>query len=779
MQRTSLGLGAVAIGLSAILAGCGGGGGGSSSATPVIANPTGSSGTITPSAQGLLTSSTSYTVYTAATGGVTVVGIAPIGGGPPDAVNSWSLVTTGAVISYPDGTVQVSDALGNFDASQSTWATTNAANMAADPNDEPEVQVVVPAVSPESPLDVIVEAYAPPGAPTQTGSVLRSGLGMRSASGATAAPISELTSVSTLPHGTALFDTDSKQFHAIASDSDGQYIDLTAAGVKWSVGSCTGSSGAGKLTQDAKDAAKAVYSPPSAGTGCDLVIATINANGTTYSSTSNAFYFDKSAGVTVSGTLNDSTNKAVANGLVRFYGGGKEFYNGNLVAQVTNGAFSRSVPPNRTLSPVGGNIAVSGGRATASFFNLTPGTISVGGAGSTVAAATYTEGGSFANPYKPLPPLDRAIRDAWYLGNIAIEQFPFNRPLTGAPTAWTTCSVDAIINLQSNSSACAKVSSGEYYQQWFVSYVSASSWIFTEPTTIEGGRNVIAVQRVTSIPAGTIPTGISDSNTNGIVCSVAAPCFVYQAFYNPVSFNQSTGMTAIGSSNGAVTGTPAAAVAGAIAAADGVFSESGSTYPFSVKLVRNEYSVGHQTLGQPLYTHTLGFSYANAGPTTAASIANNWYNGAALLDGTLNLTRTPGTTATVAYTYTGTGTRSYFRGSTPAVTFGYSISNGVQNLDRTGGLTITLTGTTALDQTPVGSAIALTYNDPTKTATCPAGYPAPVQASTGARACGTVTNPNFTGLTSGFLAEFTVDGTYFVSLLTDPSIGANTANFHL
>ncbi|GAC1545352.1 MAG: hypothetical protein NVS2B17_27590 [Candidatus Velthaea sp.] len=771
---------AAALALIALLAGCGGGGGSTPAAPGSNAPAAPGGGGITLASAGQVNTGTTYSVYLASTGNSVNIGVSPINSGAPDAVNSWSLVTTGAFVQYPDGSLQVTDALGNFDASQSSWAVANAANLAANPNIEPEVLVFLPAVAGEVPASVTVAAYAAQGSPTMTAGVVRSPLGAR-VSLATS-PASELASVTTFPRGAAMFDNEARPFHVVASDSDGQSIDLTTANVKWSVAACSGSSGAGKIAIDAKDAGKATYTPPAAGSGCDVVVASISANGSTYGSTSNALYYDKSSGVSVSGTLNDSTNKAVPFGLVRFYGGGKEFYNGNLVAYVSNGAFSRIVPPNRTFSPVGGNIAIAGGKATGSFFNLTPGTINVGAAGSTVAAATYTEGASFANPYKPLPAIDRAIRDAYFFNGIATEQFPFDRPLVGAATTYPTCAIDAIINGQSDSTNCTKVLDGAYFQKWWVTNVSATSWIFTAPPTIEGGRSAVAVQKVTSVPAGTIPNGINDATTQGITnCTNATPCFTYQRFYNATGFNAATaGLTAIASTNGAVNSTPAAG--GSIIAADGVFAESGSAYPFSVKYVRNEYTLGHQIQGQPLYTHTLGFTYTSGGATAAGSLTNNWYNAAGLPAGTLALTRTPGAgfaTSPIAYTYSGTGTRTYYKGSTASVTIGYSISNGVQNYDRSGGYTVTLTSTTATDQSALGTAVKLTSNAGASiaTAACPSGYPAPVNA--GARSCGSVSNPNFTGTTNNNLAQFTVDGTYFVSLTADPSLGANTSNFHL
>jgi len=768
--------------MAAFLAGCGGGGSSSSPAAPAnpIAPPSTApapapSPTIAAAAPGTVSTSTTYSVYLASAGPLTLVGVAGIGSGAPDATYPWSLTPSAAIVQYPDGSFQVTDSLGNFDASQSSWALANAANLAANPNTEPEVSVYVPGITGEIPANVSIAAYAPPNSTTMTGSVVRSPLAARNTLASTAAAASEIASVGTFPRGAALFDNESRNYHAVASDSDGQAIDLTSANVKWSVSSCTGSSGAGKIAVSTKDASKSTYVPPTSGSGCDVVVATISTTYANFASTSNALYYDKSSGVTIAGTLNDSTNKAVPLGLVRFYGGGKEFYNGNLVALVANGAFSRTVPPNRTLSPVGGNLTIASGKATGSFFNLTPSPISAGAAGSSVTPATYTEGASFSNPYTPLPPLDREIRDAYYLNGIASEQFAFDKPLVNnGNNPWPLCSIDAIINGQANSTACPKVIDGAYFQKWYVTYASATTWIFTEPTNIEGGRNVLSVQKITSVQPGVIPNGISDSNTAGIAnCTNATPCFTYQRFFNPVGFNQTAGLSEIASSNGAVTSTPT--VGGSILSADGVFSESGTAYPFVVKFVRNEYTLGHQVQGQPLYTHTLTFNYQAVGATNA-TFTNTWYNAAGRQAGTLAVTRTPGTSP-IAYTYAGSGSRTYYKGTSPSATLGYSLT-GTQNFDRTGGFTVIVTSTTATDQSQVGSAVTFT-NNLASIPLCPSGYPAPAQPTTGARACGIVTSPSIKGTTNNNVAQFTVDGTYFVSLSADPTLGSNALNFHL
>jgi len=86
--------------------------------------------------------------------------------------------------------------------------------------------------------------------------------------------------------------------------------------------------------------------------------------------------------------------------------------------------------------------SIAGTRASATFYTLSPSTITAGAPGSTIAAATYTEGGAFVNPFKPLPAVDRAFRDGVALSNLALDPFPFGRPLANGN--YPTCSIDAI-----------------------------------------------------------------------------------------------------------------------------------------------------------------------------------------------------------------------------------------------------------------------------------------------------------------------------------------------
>jgi hypothetical protein len=607
----------------------------------------------------------------------------------------------------------------------------------------------------------------------------------------------ELTSVSVFPRATAVFDNDARTFTVVGTDSDGNYVSLSHATVAWTLGGCgTSAGGSGHVTQFATNPAKTSYAPPASGTYStpDAVTATVSANGSTYCASGSAFFFDPSQGVSISGVLQTSAQKNVANGIVSFIGGGREFYHGNLIAVTdANGNFKRTVPPNRTLSLVGGQNAIVTGRPqNGTFYTLNPATVTAGAGGSTIASATYVESVPFQNPFKPLPPIDRVIRDSYYVSNVTAGNVPFNRPKAGesAGSVFKTCSLDAIVNNQSDSTAgmCAGnvVASGEYYSGWSVTYVPASGtatqWIFTQPPGQEGGRHVIQIQSVSSTPAA--PNGISDSNTVGLAnCTAPTSCWTYQEFYNAFGFSAPV-TTPIPESS------PANAGAGTILANDGAFNETNAIgASFIVYLLRNEYSLGHQTPGSPLYTHTMNADYATPGSPTG-TFADNWYDGSGLTAGTLSLTRTPDS-GDAGFTYTATGSRQYYKGSVPNTPVTFTVS-GSQAADRSGQMLLTVQNSPDANEKFAGAQLNFVAGS-AGSAVCPAppgsaSYPAVVTPNAKPRICGAVFTSSANGQNlSGTLgssngspniALFTVDSADYTNVLLDPNIGSTLA-FHL
>ena len=790
MRRSPFAVLGIAVTATA-LAACGGGESGTNSTPPTTSNTSnpGSSfsSQLTPGGTTTVNTATTYSVYTDAVGAQTLVGISSLTSGqPPSGDPGWTAVTGGAIVVYPDGSVQITDVLGNFDASQSIWAATNAQALAANPNLQPEVWIVVPGMTSETPLDTTVVAFAPPGGPTMTAGAMRSALGMRSAS-ASGSATSELASVTVYPRGVAMFDNERRTFTVVGSDSDGNYVNLAQANVKWSLGGCNlASSGSGSINGFKNDAARAWYQPPSSGTfsSPDVVTATVTASiagagTTTFCAGANAYYYDPSSGVAISGILNSPTAQRLANGIVRFNGGGREFYGSNLVALTNSGGqFARTLPPNRTFTLVGGQSAISGGGVQpATWYSLNPASVQAGGSGSTIASTTYQENVPLQNPFKPLPALDRAIRDAYYVSDAGTENFPFNRPK--ASGTYKTCTIDAIVNAQGDSLACTTIAASDYYSGWSVVNVAAGSWIFQQPSSQEGGRHVLQVQTTTSFGA---PNGLAaDANLLKLTCGSTA-CWNYQELYNPIGFTLPIA-SPITSSGGVLSGAPA----GTILANDGTFDEvnvpGGS---FTVAMLRNVYTVGHQVQGQPLYYQTMSFAYSS--PSAAsATIANAWYNAAALSAGTLDITRTPDSNGDGGFSYTETGTRTYYKGTTP-LSLQYTAS-GAMTPNHTGTSLVTLVSSP--DSNENGAAAQLTYVDGTGTCPAPPGstpYPPVVTPNTKARICGAVSVPNppvtlsaNLGSTNGNpnVALFTIDAYYYTNVVLDPNVNGTALAFHL
>jgi hypothetical protein len=330
------------------------------------------------------------------------------------------------------------------------------------------------------------------------------------------------------------------------------------------------------------------------------------------------------------------------------------------------------------------------------------------------------------------------------------------------------------------------VASGEYYSGWSITYVPASGtatqWIFTQPSTQEGGRHVVQLQSVSSTPAA--PNGISDSNTVGLAnCTAPTACWTYQEFYNAFGFSGPIASPIPESS-------PANAAAGTILANDGAFNETNTIgASFIVYLLRNEYSLGHQTPGAPLYTHAMNADYATPGSSTG-SFADNWYNGSGLTAGSLSMTRTlDGGDA--GFTYTASGSRQYYKGTVPNTPVTFTVT-GSQAADRSGQMLLTVQNSPDANE-KFASAQLNFVSGSAGSAVCPAppgsaSYPPVVTPNTKPRICGAVFTASGNGQNlSGTLgssngspniALFTVDSAYYTNVLLDPNIGSALA-FHL
>lgn len=716
---------------SAALAGCGGGGG----STPPMLPPGGTN----PGVPGgtTMSVSTTYTAYEGTVAGETALEIAPLNDRSAVASIQGAQAVPGAIIQYPDGSLQIADAFGNFDASQSPFAQ-NQANDAAiytNPNLEPEVVAFAPGGAQVQPADAYVQII-PTDAATITASFARA------QSAASAANV-ELSGVSVFPRGYALFDGETRTYHAVGLDSNGGFASLANAPIQWSVTEpqgCSNQNGAGKIAPDPNDPARAVYVPPTAGSfpaGCqDVVVAQIGTNGTTYSGSGNAFYYDPSTAVSLQGIVNDSTGKPVAHGIVDLYGGGREFYHGKLYAIADGaGSFKRLVPSNRTLYPFAGNPVAVGSKTTYAFFTVNPTSIPIGAGGSTATQNLNETAQRGVNPFKALPPLERAVRDSWLIADLGQDGLPFGGAQTGGTFASGT--IEYAINNPGPGGSGGTLTKGAY-KNWSYTWDSSGKIaVFQQPASQEGGRHILQ-----------ITTGIAVMQYGG-ACPAGDSCFNFLTYYNPAGIpaGQSSPITNANLGNGAIVAT------------DGSFAESANASQFAIALTRNVYSAGHQTIGSPLYVHAA--NDAQMPGSLTMSVSDVWKNAAGEQLATFQGTRTQGTGSTL-FSYDGNGTRTYYKadGSQNAQV-AFTLANGTLNADRSGAFTVTYASGLP-NATDNGTSVSWTLDG--------SGTP---------RATGTVDNPNVAGLQTGHVATFTLTPGLVVTVTTDPNLGGNAIAFHL
>lgn len=712
----------------ATLAGCGGGGG----ATPLIPGATPTPPSSIPS-QSTMNSLTAYTVYQGTLGGSTFMEVMPLNVAPGTLQNAQPV--PGAIVQYPDGSAQVADVLGNFDASQSSWAQTNMNAILSNPNLEPEVIAFDPGTS-IIPSDAYVQVYSGSNSPVTASRFV-------SAQGSATSATTELASVTVFPRGYALYDGESRTYHAVGIDSSGSLTSLAGSSISWSVAApqgCANQNGAGKVTADPNDSTRAVYTPPASGTfpsGCqDEVVATVAQNGASLSGSGNAFYYDPSTAVTLQGQLADSAGKAVARGIVDLYGGGREFYHGKLFAIAdANGNFKTLVPSSRTLYPFAGNPVTVGSKTSYTFFTVNPATVAVGGAGSTVTQNLQETALRAANPFKALPPIARSIRDSWMIADIGQDGLPFGGAQSGGTFA--NGSLEAIINSPGPANSTGTVTSGAFKNWTFAWDSSGTVVVFQQPASQENGRHVlqIAVAGPTMQYGGACPSGDS--------------CFNFIQYYNPsgIPAGQSSPLS------NANLGS------GTILTADGSFAQSVNSSQFAIAMTRNAYSTGHQTAGAPLYTHVA--TYQQTPGSLTVSVSDTWTDAAGKKLATFSGSRTQGS-GSVLFTYSGTGTRTLYKpDGSQLAQVAFSLANGVLNADRSGGFQVTYTSglPNASDN---GTSVTWTLN-----------------ASGSPRATGVVDNPNVTGLQSGHVATFSLAPTRIVTVTMDLNLGGNVLGFHL
>ncbi len=734
------------------LSGCGGGGssatpsagvGNSGNGAPLGSVPVAGSSTPAPAAAippaSSLNQVTSYTVYTGTAGTQPVVAVVPFGAGTPSGLAN-AAPAPGAYVAYPDGSVQVADVLGNFDAAQSSWAQANASGLLANANLNPAVTVAVPAsATPAQPVEATVLASA-------------SGQSATAATPGTPATLSanaDLTTIHVLPRNVALFDNERRTFVAFGVDTNGNPIGLSGANVRWSVDVPVGCSNApgGTIAVNASDASKATYAPPATGSfpqGCqDIVRARIAATAGTLSGAGSAYYYDVATAVQLSGTVADRSGHAVPTGVISFTSSTGGFGAGDLLGAINGGAYARLVPANATLTAIAGNIARTATPAIA-YFALTPSSVA-SGAGATRQTQNFAETAQPAqNPLKALPPISRAIVDGAVVKHLADARPPFGVP--NASGAFPAGSAEAIL-ASPTPNASGTLTSG-LLSGWLYKWDSTGKIaVFAEPSSELGGRSVMQVT------AGA-------TTFNGAACPASHACFSYTLWYNAAGLN-------LPSNPSALTSPIASLPAGTVLDTDGAFAQpAGAPNPYQIQWLQNDYSAGHQTQGHPLYTHVLVYS-ATPG-SQSASLTDNWTNADGKPAGSVTAQRIASTQSGVLYTYSGTATRTYYAsagstGTTTQVTYGF---NGTMLAGCAGTFASTLTASP--NATDTGTVVNWIVNSDAQ------------ESATGLQATGNVQNPNVTGLTHPpTVATFTEDENGFVTVTTDPSLGSTPGTFHI
>jgi hypothetical protein len=371
-----------------LLAACGGGG------TSVPAAPTPlpvpSAGPIA-SASTAMNPLTSYTVYVGSVDGTTVstelsslssgsagAGGAVVGSIPADLMTTGSplapLAVPGAVIAFPDGSTVVADAFGNFDASQSSWAIANAAQLAVGQ----EVEVIVDGsnvVPSATPLDTVVNADEPSG-----GTVIAS-FGRETLAAAAPSAPPTLAKLQISPASIGMFDKEQRTFFAFGFDSAGKKSPLGKQSVTWTVANCSGAAAAGRLIVQ-KESSTIVYRAPDSGSAgaCNDVVMASYTNpkpaagtvGVKITASAKAYYAARDTAVLYSGLVVDANNQPLAKAIVDFFATTSSSAAGRVVAVTDkDGKFSRKIPAGRTPAFLVASRVAAGTGFKYQFYNVT------------------------------------------------------------------------------------------------------------------------------------------------------------------------------------------------------------------------------------------------------------------------------------------------------------------------------------------------------------------------------------------------------------------------
>ncbi|MDP9024516.1 MAG: hypothetical protein M3N13_03955, partial [Candidatus Eremiobacteraeota bacterium] len=531
-------------------------------------------------------------------------------------------------IIYPDGSIQLADARGNFDASQSAWTITNIAALAADPSMQPIVDVVVPAAAGAVPLpeEISVNAYAPAAGRVPLEESMRP-----------SSIVPELATVSIAPRSSWLEDGHARMFTIRGSDTSNAAFPLDRAQVQWSVGRAKGCGAAlGSILTLPADASKAVYKAPATGytsPSCpDQITASLTNGSAVFSATSSAYVYDPKMSAQLAGVLQDASGKPVAGAVIDLYAAGADAVQGSLlVGTDSQGRFARTVPSTRTLNPVVASVV--GGRA--SFRAVAPSSINPVAAGSQLAKQIWKLA-SAAQAKTTQPAFATVLRDASLYGTLMHAKFPLDTP--DAVGKFAVGTVESIL-ASPVSGGSGKLSAGVYRNYSYTWDASGKTATFVQPVPAGSEQHSFAV---------TIGAAVVGSAT----CVRSVACF---------SFVEKLGPALVSS---------------------GAWSSNIANGRYTLALLSNHYNAAHQALGHPIYSDSAQ-SIQVLGSNAAANLTIVHADAKGKQLAAIASSRTPAS-APALFNYNGTVQSFAYGANGSPVETDYALNSGVENEDAGG-----------------------------------------------------------------------------------------------
>lgn len=319
----------------------------------------------------------------------------------------------GALITYPDGSVQIADSSGVFLPSASSYAQKNQNKLQTDPNAQPLIVVSDPAGQ-AKPSTARVAAYV--SAPLAVSAMVRS------TKSGTLGSIENLAGISLLQPNSSIFSTDSLNLDVQGTDVNNNVVDLSSATIAYPATTPAG----GSIVQ-IPGTTEAYYFPPALGSGSttDSISVSVSAPNTSTQFTANntVLVVASSNAVQVSGTMQTSGGTPMPAALALFAQLSKYFppnywlasadSSGNYIANVpADQLFNIVVGAPPSFSPTG-NLDLFVGSSSAdgsdtSYAAGAPGTATLG-LFLPPSPIIFTNAGADS-----LPSFVGFVRDAWY-----------------------------------------------------------------------------------------------------------------------------------------------------------------------------------------------------------------------------------------------------------------------------------------------------------------------------------------------------------------------------